>query len=69
MGLIPGGGTQIPHARCHSKKKKERKRIQFTGNTGSEKQVKTPPQESNQTNPEVGHFAELTQSLYQITET
>ena len=50
-------------------KKKERKRIQFTGNTGSEIQVKTPPQESNQTNPEVGHFAELAQSLYQITET
>ena len=66
MGLIPSGGTQIPHTRCHSTKKK--KKIQFTGNTGSEKQVKTPPQESNQTNPEVGHFAELAQSLYQITE-
>ena len=47
---------------------KKKKKIQFTGNTGSEKQVKTPPQESNQTNPEVGHFAELAQSLYQITE-
>ena len=63
MGLTPSGGTQIPHARWHSKKKKEKKKNQFTGNTGSEKQVKTPPQESNQTNPEVGHSAELAQSL------
>lgn len=46
-----------------AQQKEKRKKNQFTGNTGREKQVKTPPQESNQTNPEVGHSAELAQSL------